>query len=137
MPSPERVAALRALPYDAYLETDHWQQTRLLAVEAAGWTCELCFARAVPLQVHHRTYARLGEEWSCDLIAICRPCHEAVHGPGANEAHMVQWADAVGSLAAQFRVGAPLVRAEPIMEEYMDEDEGYMRWRSLPVDGLS
>src|SRR5690348_12707666 len=72
------ITALRALPYADYLRTAHWQRVRALALERAGHACELCSATD-RLEVHHRTYARLGFEWPSDVIALCADCHEEHH----------------------------------------------------------
>jgi hypothetical protein len=72
------IAALRRLPYAEYLKTTHWQRVRALALEAAAHACELCSA-AESLEVHHRTYERLGFERPNDVIALCADCHRDHH----------------------------------------------------------
>ncbi len=72
------IMALRRLPYAEYLRTAHWQRIRSLALEAAGRACELCSATE-SLEVHHRTYERLGFERPDDVIALCRDCHGDHH----------------------------------------------------------
>jgi hypothetical protein len=45
-----------------------------------GWICYCCFANDKPLDLHHRTYKRLGEEnIAVDLVPVCRDCHEKIH----------------------------------------------------------
>jgi hypothetical protein len=73
----------RNMPYEEYLKTEHWQKIRKEALLRAGYRCQLCNA-AKPLDVHHRTYERLGEERPDDVIAICRDCHERHHGKGVD-----------------------------------------------------
>lgn len=68
--------------YSAYLESDEWQRPRQLALEHYGRTCCLCNAHE-NLHVHHRTYARLGNERLADLAVICRACHEKHHDKAA------------------------------------------------------
>lgn len=68
----------KAMPYDQYLETEHWQQVRKDALRAAEYRCQLCNA-AGPLHVHHRTYERRGEESPADVIALCAECHKHFH----------------------------------------------------------
>jgi hypothetical protein len=72
------IAALRRLPYAEYLKTTHWQRVRALALEAAAHACELCSATE-SLEVHHRTYERLGFERPNDVIALCADCHRDHH----------------------------------------------------------
>ena len=68
----------RAMPYAAYLQSPHWQATRAAALRRAGYRCQQCGATG-RLDVHHRTYARLGREAAGDLVALCRECHEEIH----------------------------------------------------------
>lgn len=74
----QAIAALRKLPYAQYLRTAHWQRVRELALEQAGHTCDLCGQRH-QLEVHHRTYARLGFERQSDVIVLCHECHRDHH----------------------------------------------------------
>ena len=70
--------ALRSLPYPEYLKTDHWRRVRRHAIERANRRCEQCNRRG-QLDVHHLTYDNLGQEAACDVVALCRPCHEREH----------------------------------------------------------
>jgi hypothetical protein len=79
--SDERLAALRSMPYADYLETPEWFTVRMTALAVAGGRCEVCNTEA-PLDVHHRTYDRLGEEVLEDLSVLCRECHERFHAHG-------------------------------------------------------
>jgi hypothetical protein len=74
----QAIAALRRLPYAEYLATSHWQRVRTLALEQAGQTCDLC-GHTDRLEVHHRTYERLGFERQSDLIVLCHDCHRDHH----------------------------------------------------------
>jgi hypothetical protein len=69
---PAEVARLRSLPYEAYLQTDHWHNIRSEALQRARFRCQLCNADA-PLHVHHRSYAHRGEEQLHmeDIITLC------------------------------------------------------------------
>ncbi len=69
---------LAALPYDDYLQTRHWRRRRDRALWLAGDRCERCGGRRL-LDVHHRSYARLGCEDDTDLIVLCHPCHDHTH----------------------------------------------------------
>jgi hypothetical protein len=73
---------LRAMPYDEYLQSDHWQDTREFALGRAGHRCQVCNTNDERLEVHHRTYERRGEEFPEDLIVLCRTCHETFHKNG-------------------------------------------------------
>lgn len=75
----ERLLELRAMPYEEYLQTPHWKRRREDKLRTAGQRCQLCNRGSVPLNVHHRTYERLGEELDGDLIVLCRTCHSTFH----------------------------------------------------------
>ena len=76
--STTRISALRELPYQEYLQTDHWQETRKRALKRAGFKCQLCSSNG-KLHVHHRTYENLGNENNADLIVLCETCHGKFH----------------------------------------------------------
>jgi hypothetical protein len=69
---------LKTMPYKEYLQTQHWQKLRLQALKKAWYRCQLCNGKK-PLDVHHRTYERRGEEHISDLTVLCRECHEKYH----------------------------------------------------------
>ena len=64
--------------YRQYLKSDTWRQKAKQTVKQAGYKCALC-SGVIGLQVHHRTYKRLGRELPEDLIVLCRACHERHH----------------------------------------------------------
>jgi hypothetical protein len=69
---------LKSLDYQLYLKSEHWRSRRLLALETAKHRCQLCNSTK-RLDVHHRTYARLGNEAPEDLTVLCRRCHMMFH----------------------------------------------------------
>ena len=56
----------------------HWQRVRPLALKTADHACELCAATEA-LEVHHRTYERLGFERPGDVLALCHDCYREHH----------------------------------------------------------
>ena len=49
--------------YAQYLKTDIWKEKRYAAIVRAGYRCERCktlFIGEAKLQVHHKTYDRVG-----------------------------------------------------------------------------
>jgi 5-methylcytosine-specific restriction endonuclease McrA len=69
--------------YAAYLSSAAWRtnEARLRELAASGFACRLCPNSAADghiLEVHHRTYERLGAEIDGDLITLCRECHLGV-----------------------------------------------------------
>jgi predicted HNH restriction endonuclease len=78
------------MSYADYLASPQWQARREMTIAAYGNRCALCYAEG-PIDVHHRTYDRLGHELPSDLVALCSTCHEAYHrraapAPRATEA---------------------------------------------------
>lgn len=78
-PFPARPQELRALPYKDYLHTPHWKRKRESKLRAVGHRCQVCDRRSGTLDVHHRTYDRLGKELDEDLTVLCRECHNIFH----------------------------------------------------------
>lgn len=74
----QRLQQLRTMPYELYLKTDEWREKRELALERDGYRCRLCDTRE-QLHVHHRTYARRGNERLDDLTTLCDRCHNWFH----------------------------------------------------------
>jgi Mrr N-terminal domain len=77
--SDDRLAELRAMPYRRYLRTPEWRRTRAAALHRAGYACSLDIAHTDDLEVHHRTYERLGQELATDLTVLCDACHGRHH----------------------------------------------------------
>jgi restriction endonuclease Mrr len=77
--SVERLAALREMPYRLYLRTPEWRRTRAAALLRAGDACSLDVTHTDNLEVHHRTYERLGAELVTDLAVLCHTCHGLYH----------------------------------------------------------
>lgn len=67
--------------YQDYLKSPEWQAKRVAALRRAHGQCQVCNSNK-NLDVHHRTYARLGHEDDADLTVLCRTCHEIYHAEG-------------------------------------------------------
>lgn len=76
-----RRARLAALGYDtylAYLRSERWAETRARYRRSRmPQTCRICGAATVDL--HHRSYRRVGRERLQDLVPLCRDHHSALH----------------------------------------------------------
>jgi hypothetical protein len=70
--------------YQQYLQTDHWKEVRRMALEWAGYKCQVCNSPH-ELDVHHRTYERKGRERLQDLTVLCRSCHQLFRDRLPNE----------------------------------------------------
>ena len=76
----ENRRALGPDEYHAYIASPDWRcsAARIEALEKSDWRCQVCF-NPNDLNVHHRTYARLGHEHPSDLTVLCRGCHKLFH----------------------------------------------------------
>lgn len=73
--------------YLDYLQSAAWQARRQRAIQRAHCCCERC-GNTRTLQVHHKTYERLGYEWPGDLEVLCADCHPYAD----NERRIESWA---------------------------------------------
>ncbi len=64
--------------YNDYLQSEGWQRVRGAALRRAEYRCQVCNAFGW-LDVHHRTYERVGREELGDLVVLCRKCHALFH----------------------------------------------------------
>lgn len=65
--------------YRDYMHSDAWRRKARKVRKRAGYRCQNCGKKA-PLEVHHKTYERLGHERMRDLIGLCPQCHRKQHG---------------------------------------------------------
>ena len=77
--------------YTAYISSLQWQTKRRDAIMRAKNQCEhvdnknaRCKNRG-NLEVHHKTYERLGKELPGDLMVVCKSCHKIEDGIRAAE----------------------------------------------------
>jgi len=70
---------LKEMPYEEYLQTQHWINTREMTLIRANYECQLCRSK-YKLNVHHNTYENRGNEKDEDLIVLCEDCHAKHHG---------------------------------------------------------
>lgn len=68
--------------YEEYLKAPQWDGRRKEALKRSGFRCQVCNKGNCVLDVHHRTYERLGRERDEDLIVLCRGCHGISHDNG-------------------------------------------------------
>jgi hypothetical protein len=75
----ERLAELRAMSYEHYLQTPEWQATRAEVLARSDDHCALEETHTEHLDVHHISLERLGAEEPRDLVVLCRACHQLHH----------------------------------------------------------
>ena len=64
--------------YQEYLLSPEWKTIKKKIITRAKGCCEGC-GEAKPLEVHHLTYDRIGQELLTDLAAYCSECHGKAH----------------------------------------------------------
>ena len=62
-----------------YYDTKAWYRRCDKVKARCRGRCEFCGLRRVQ-NVHHRTYTHFGHEPLRDLMGVCRPCHQFIHG---------------------------------------------------------
>lgn len=67
--------------YQEYLASEEWEEKRVYLFRRALFRCQVCNGKG-PLEVHHRTYERVGHEYPIDLTVLCRDCHGIFHRSG-------------------------------------------------------
>ena len=88
-----RLSMLGFRSYLDYLESDHWKDMKAryrasvrpepgYREQGLPQTCIVC--RDVNVDLHHKTYQRLGEEKLTDLVPLCRNHHDQLHDEGLN-----------------------------------------------------
>ena|SRR6266542_2090390 len=63
--------------HQTYLGTEQWQCRRREAIQRGKFRCANCYKER-RLQIHHLSYAHLGDEQPSDIVALCRSCHERI-----------------------------------------------------------
>jgi 5-methylcytosine-specific restriction endonuclease McrA len=112
------------MDYDAYRQSPEWAVMRRWKIDEADHRCQLCDATGPVLDVHHRTYERIGRELQADLVVLCRACHAAVHGresaPTMREAYAAQSTRPVSEVIAKIKAAESRgdnVEAERLAQE--------------------
>lgn len=84
--------------YERYLQSEGWLKRRERELARAKDCCEFCGAPGEldALQVHHLTYAHLGQELPGELIVLCHGCHKDVHDHPKIDVAVRQLAAAAG-----------------------------------------
>lgn len=68
--------------YKRYLHSEQWALIRKRVCDKYGNLCQEC-SQLGGLEVHHKTYERIGEERLEDLIPLCPRCHRSLHSGDA------------------------------------------------------
>jgi hypothetical protein len=76
----EKIITARTAEYrDDFLRSPEWAEMRAKVMRRAAWVCESCLVSRAS-DVHHINYlhGRMPPAWH--LRAVCRPCHDHLHG---------------------------------------------------------
>lgn len=66
--------------YKSYLQTKHWANVRERFKNSKyEKKCNVCGVKNQPLDLHHKSYKRLGDEYLWHLIYLCREHHQNTH----------------------------------------------------------
>lgn len=66
------------MDYNTYINGGAWKTRRAAVLLQRGKKCQACGLTGI-MEVHHRTYDRMGAELDRDLIVLCTACHKGVH----------------------------------------------------------
>lgn len=66
------------MTYSEYIQSVEWKRKRKWFLAFWNNRCSLCYEQG-GLDVHHRTYERLGNELLSDCVVLCKSCHERHH----------------------------------------------------------
>lgn len=73
-----QLARLGFATYDDFLSSPLWAATKW-RYQHDKQRPQACICGATDVQLHHRTYERLGEERTTDLYPLCPTCHQILH----------------------------------------------------------
>lgn len=81
--------------YNEYLKSKHWTALKTRYKESKLYKsgkCVLCGCNN-NINIHHKSYKRLGHERLNDLIVLCQSCHKQLHDRYTNKAssHITLW----------------------------------------------
>lgn len=62
--------------YEKHIHSARWRNIRKDMFRLRNNKCERCDQSSATLELHHKTYERLGRELISDLEVLCGACHE-------------------------------------------------------------
>jgi 5-methylcytosine-specific restriction endonuclease McrA len=67
------------MTYKEYLASEHWRDVKDRFMKSKfRKKCFVCGSKN-KLNLHHKTYIRVGNEYLTDLCLLCEECHKKVH----------------------------------------------------------
>ena len=65
----------KATKYQRYIHSIKWRKFKRRILLQRGQACEACGVGGIALELHHKTYDRLGCESPDDVSLLCHECH--------------------------------------------------------------
>jgi len=86
---PNKLKLLGYKSYQEYLKSSHWlkmkekffhksKKIKKMIKKYGHLVCMICHS-PYNLNIHHKSYQRIGKEYLGDLILICKDCHFQIH----------------------------------------------------------
>jgi 5-methylcytosine-specific restriction endonuclease McrA len=100
--------------YEAYIRSTRWKNMRKDILRIRD-RCEGCGTKHF-LELHHKTYERLGRESPSDLEVLCRSCHE--RADRERERHVV-----ARSVRARFDAGLETFATKKYGEDWHQRED--------------
>lgn len=79
--------------YTKHIASPEWARIRDERVRLDQGKCTRCGRSDLRLEVHHRTYERLGDERIEDLETLCVLCHDKETDESRRRKHERRWSD--------------------------------------------
>lgn len=74
------IGKINGIDYNEYIRSDEWKKKRILVAQRENHRCQMCGELVVVhYHIHHKTYARFGNEDLDDLMFLCEDCHTKLH----------------------------------------------------------
>ena len=74
------IGKINGIDYNEYIRSDEWKKKRVLVAQRENHRCQMCGELVVVhYHIHHKTYARFGNEDLDDLMFLCEDCHIKLH----------------------------------------------------------
>ena len=74
------IGKINGIDYNTYINSLEWRGKRTEVAERAKYKCHRCGKKIYSgYHIHHKTYARFGNEDLDDLMFLCEDCHIKLH----------------------------------------------------------
>lgn len=130
----QRIITLGYASYNDYIRSPAWRAVKRRYAEQQPWICNICGTED-GLQLHHRTYERVGEERLEDLMPLCEDCHEMVHTLERRGDTGLDFDGVINTARALRNRAAIAAQQEAVAQEQRDDIEAFKAsLENLPLD---